>query len=293
MGITRFKVISGSSITFAASQTNQEFWGENWALALGGQDISGTLFHGANISGVGTATSRPKFEHCRINGSTLPECNMYICGFSGAQTFSAAGDYHFYDCYSEVAGVTTPSIDVGAAVGNTNLNLRRYSGGMEFKNLGQTGTDNVSVEGMGQIILNANCVGGTVAIRGNFTLEDNSATTTVSQDARIDKEQIAAGVLDEVTSGHTTAGTVGEVFNNQQLAIVTGAAVAGTLTTTAMTTDLTETTDDHYNGRVIIWTTGALKGQATDITGYTGSTKLLAFTAVTEAPSAADEFIIV
>lgn len=75
--------------------------------------------------------------------------------------------------------------------------------------------------------------------------------------------------------------------------IVVGAAIAGTLSTTAMTTNLTEATDDHLNGRIVIWTSGALNQQATDITDYNGTTKMLTFTAVTEAPTAGDTFIIV
>jgi hypothetical protein len=75
--------------------------------------------------------------------------------------------------------------------------------------------------------------------------------------------------------------------------IVEGAAAAGTLSTTEMTTTLTEATDDHYNGRIIIWTSGVLANQATDITDYDGATKKLTFTAVTEAPAAADTFVIV
>ncbi len=75
--------------------------------------------------------------------------------------------------------------------------------------------------------------------------------------------------------------------------IVIGAAAAGTLSTTQMTTDLTEVTDDHYNGRIIIWTSGVLINQATDITDYDGGTKMFTYTAVTEAPSAADTFVIV
>ncbi len=74
--------------------------------------------------------------------------------------------------------------------------------------------------------------------------------------------------------------------------IIIGAAEAGTLTTEIMTTDLTESTDDHYNGRIIIWTSGVLIGQATDILDYLGSTGQLTYTAVTEAPTAADTFVI-
>lgn len=100
--------------------------------------------------------------------------------------------------------------------------------------------------------------------------------------------EIADGVWDEAKSGHTTQGTYGENF----VQMISASAVTGTLSTTQMTTDLTETTDDHYNGRTIVWTTGNLAGQATDITDYTGSTKLLTFTAVTEAPANGDDFII-
>ena len=75
--------------------------------------------------------------------------------------------------------------------------------------------------------------------------------------------------------------------------IVTGAAAAGTLSTTQMTTDLTEATNDHYNGRILIWTSGALKDQATDITDYDGPTKRFTYTAITEAPVAGDSFVIV
>lgn len=75
--------------------------------------------------------------------------------------------------------------------------------------------------------------------------------------------------------------------------IVDGVVEAGTLSTTQMSTDLGEATNDHYNGRIIIWTSGVLENQATDITDYVGVDGVLTFTAVTEAPSAADTFIIV
>ena len=75
--------------------------------------------------------------------------------------------------------------------------------------------------------------------------------------------------------------------------MVLGAAITGTLSTTEMSTDLTETTNNHYNGRVIIWKSGVLTDQATNITGYDGTTKVLTFTATTEAPANTDTFIIV
>ena len=63
--------------------------------------------------------------------------------------------------------------------------------------------------------------------------------------------------------------------------------------TTEMTTDLSESTNSHYVGRVVIWTSGALTGQASPITAYTGTGGKLGYTEVTEAPSADDTFVIV
>lgn len=76
------------------------------------------------------------------------------------------------------------------------------------------------------------------------------------------------------------------------LGIVKGAC-EGSPTTTVMQTDLTETTDDHYIGRVVVFTSGDAAGEATDITDYTGSTGTLTVTAITTAPAATDTFVIV
>ena len=75
--------------------------------------------------------------------------------------------------------------------------------------------------------------------------------------------------------------------------LVTGTATGTPTTTTMADSALTEVTDDHYNGRVIIWRTGALKHQATDITSYDGTTKTFTFTATTNAASAGDAYVIV
>lgn len=74
---------------------------------------------------------------------------------------------------------------------------------------------------------------------------------------------------------------------------VSAEAASGTLSTTQMTTNLTETTDDHYNGRHVIWITGDLAGQESSISDYDGTSKMLTYDAVTEAPSDGDEFVIV
>ena len=66
-------------------------------------------------------------------------------------------------------------------------------------------------------------------------------------------------------------------------------------TTEFQADDITEATADHYNGRIVIFTSGVLAGQATDITDYAavGGIGQFTVTAMTEAPANNDTFIIV
>jgi len=67
----------------------------------------------------------------------------------------------------------------------------------------------------------------------------------------------------------------------------------GTPSTTTLQTDLAETQDDIYIGRVIIITSGNARGEATDITDYTGASGTLEVTALANAPAATDTFILI
>lgn len=66
-------------------------------------------------------------------------------------------------------------------------------------------------------------------------------------------------------------------------------------TTEFETSNIVEATADHFNDRVVIFTAGALKNQAKDITDYSlsGGRGHFTVSALTEAPSDGDRFIIV
>lgn len=74
---------------------------------------------------------------------------------------------------------------------------------------------------------------------------------------------------------------------------ITGAVVAGTLSITQATTDLPDVTNNVYNGRLVIFTSGPLIRQAGSISAYNGGIKLLTFSAMTQVPNIGDTFIIV
>jgi len=82
-----------------------------------------------------------------------------------------------------------------------------------------------------------------------------------------------------------------------------GTIVTGTVDTTAFTAtttilesdDITTAAADHYNGRIILFTSGTLQNQATDITDYelNGGRGKFTYTAVTSAPADDVTFVIV
>jgi hypothetical protein len=75
--------------------------------------------------------------------------------------------------------------------------------------------------------------------------------------------------------------------------MVRGVVAAGTLTTTAFTTNLTNTSANAYRGRSVLFATGDLAGQGGVISEYDPATGKLTVTgAFTEAPAAADVFVI-
>ena len=71
------------------------------------------------------------------------------------------------------------------------------------------------------------------------------------------------------------------------------AVCEGSPTTSVIQTDLAETTDDHYIGRVAIFIDGAGAYQASDIVDYVGSTGTITVTTMTTAPSSGDALVII
>ena len=106
-----------------------------------------------------------------------------------------------------------------------------------------------------------------------------------------DKLQVDVTQLNGVTNAATRLG-----LSANQIIPGTVDNTSHTPTTTEFEADdVTEATADHYNGRVVLFTSGALAGQATLIEDYvlTGSNGHFTVTALTEAPSNNDTFIIV
>jgi hypothetical protein len=139
-----------------------------------------------------------------------------------------------------------------------------------------------------------------VTFTGNF--DSITGLNLVTIDTSSDTSFYALGsryvvVIDSgFVAGISVVGAVVAAFTLSALAfgvtaMVVGAVASGA-TLTEIPTTLTETTNDHYNGRYLTFTSGALLGQSSDITDYNGSNKNIYVTALTEAPDQGVTFVI-
>ena len=326
--LSRFEILPGSAITLPASSTNRQFLGLQYTIALNSADIDNSTFDGASsVTGIATTGSSnpPFFTLCAIGAVTLPPSGFFQCAFFGVMTIGIAGGTFTIGGSATTLGLTL-TIDYGSGLNSSEVFVQSWGGGViEIQNAGAgTGTYVLKLNGEGDLTVNANCSDTTnIDLHGNIELTNNSAITSITKNSNYDLTTIlsdstafqgadvAAILVDTVniqsrlpaalSSGNMKCdalaiSTSAEAADNLEASaetIVIGAAETGTLSTTVMTTNLTEATDDHYNGRIIIWTSGVLQDQATDITDYSGTNGTLTFTAVTEAPSNTDSFIIV
>lgn len=123
---------NGSTVTLSGDTLNKNFVGNNWILVLGGQNISGSYFKGASVTGIASGTTEVSFEDCHFGACTLPPGTYIRCGFGDADglvTAASAGEYVFKDCYSIVAGSGTPDFTFAGKGAATGINNRGWFGG--------------------------------------------------------------------------------------------------------------------------------------------------------------------
>jgi hypothetical protein len=105
----------------------------------------------------------------------------------------------------------------------------------------------------------------------------------------------ADAVWDEAYSGHTTAGSFGKLLDTLRKAnYVTEGSVAagGTPTTTVFRTNLTEPTGT-FDNQTLLFISGDLAGESAPIEAYSVTNGQITLgDALTQAPTAADEFVI-
>jgi hypothetical protein len=197
--LREFHLAIGSTLTLIGDATGMSAFGQLWSIELEEQIITAAHVTGAHIDGIsGAGSFNTEYIQCNLNTCSLTPFEASQCRLSSNLTLLTTGStptYTLDNCYSAIAGTNTPSIDFGIAGTAKALNMRHYSGGIEIENM-QDG-DTMSLEGDGQLVLNANCDGGIIAVRGNFTVTDNSGNVTLSDDARF----AAKSQIDNIEDG--------------------------------------------------------------------------------------------
>ncbi len=174
LGLPDFHIFIGSSITLAESTVNESYFGDNWTLALGGQDIDGAQFTGANVSGndTGSNSTAPIFNKCMMGSNTLGKHELHNCELTGDIVLQEAANYVWDGCYSDTG---TPSVDFQSAAETKNLACSHWSGDLEVKNLGAgSGTHVMKIEGDGKLTVASTSTGGALNVRGAMRMVDNS-----------------------------------------------------------------------------------------------------------------------
>lgn len=234
--------------------------------AAGGATGQGMTLVGGGTSGIGLSVSAS-------NG-----IGMFVDGGGDSSIYLAVNAGPGGVLEGDITGSLSGSVgSVTGAVGSVTGAVGSVTGSVGGNVTGSVGS----------VLGGINTTGGTIT-----TLD----ALDTAQDTQHSTTQAATTAIKAVTDALTAAAAA-------KLATSAGTMVTGTVdnsahtpTTTEFEADnITEATADHYNGRIIIFTSGALTGQATDITDYalSGANGHFTVTALTEAPANNDTFIII
>ena len=209
-------------------------------------------------------------------------------------------------CAAGVSGVLVHGVATGMVIIGCYINLTPVP--VDVRQWLGTAAATPTVAGVPEVDL-THVAGATTDVSAMATntaaiLVDTGTTLQAELDGiQADTEDIQARLPAALTAGGNIKAdalaisgdtTVADNLEASAETIVTFAVVDDVAnSTTTFLTDLTEATNDHYNGRVLIFRTGALAGQATDISDYDGTTKFVTVTALTEEPAAGDLAVIV
>jgi hypothetical protein len=216
IGLSRFEIGARSALAFEEDMDGWLFNGRNYSIDFAGYDSNSLFIQGATVTGELTASGSVGMILCRLSdGCTLPSGGYSQCTLPGDITL--AGSFYLFDqCVSVVAGTASPSIDLGS-VGNQSINFRHFSGGIRVVNLGTNGTDNMSLEGFGQLIIDStsDAASSTIAVRGLFDITDEVAggfSGTLSDEARFDTQQVWGFALENARTANEVMNVISAVL---------------------------------------------------------------------------------
>ena len=122
-----------------------------------------------------------------------------------------------------------------------------------------------------------------------------SYSTRTITSGGITPAEVASAVWDATLNSYNSAGTTGKALRQLKEGVISKDAEVSDSSATASTfvTNLTESVDDYYHDKVMVFISGNLIGQARHIESYNGTTKAITTSQpFTSAPNNASEFLI-
>jgi hypothetical protein len=186
-------VTSGGTTITPINLTNTQWYGAS-------PTVSEIRIETTPLYTPGTTFNRMNINGLLSGNTTFNDCAIEVDGFQGIANNCglngnigiASGDnlnVTFRDCFSLVAGTTTPNIDF-SQLSNSGASFRGYNGGLQINNFGQG--NNLSLDiSTGNVVLDSSCTGGTIVVRGLANLIDNSTSgCTVITNGLLDPSDI-------------------------------------------------------------------------------------------------------
>ncbi len=220
-GFPKFFIENSTSLSLSADYSGFLFFGQSKSTTLitlePQADITGAEFRNASIQGV------------LDGGNTLLDCNIlditYVDGFiekciiNSTITLSGTGQANILDCYSGVAGLSTPVLDFGGS--GSSLAMRNYDGGLTVMN--KTGPEPASLDfHSGQLIMHNSVTNGEIVIRGSCVWQNKDS---YAGGANVTDEAFGADVIADAIKEITIDGVNFDVAMGDLIAMAKGRIV--------------------------------------------------------------------
>lgn len=217
LGLKKYCILNNSSLTLAA-QTESWIWqgvGHENTINLGSQDCDNSVFFGLTITGIQGGNGKIHLRDCDISNLHDFDGEALNCWLIDSLVMDNNSEAYLGNCFSAVAGNGTPAIDFHIA--SNNISMRNYSGGINIINM--SSNDNLSLEGNGQLIVDATCSNASITVRGNFTITDNGSGTVITKDAAFSRQEADLWIWSNADTTHVDSSDVGVWLVNNNTAL--------------------------------------------------------------------------
>jgi hypothetical protein len=266
-GFQLFHVVNDLTLSAIDYSDGHTFQGtssqDNVTLTIqAGANVNNCVFKNMTISG--TLDNGNRLVGCLLNSITSFDGFMENCGFNATITLGGSSQTTMIDCYSNVAGSSTPFISIGTG---SALAMRGYEGGIELTN--KISTDACSIDmDSGHFKVASSCTAGTITVRGNAKLTNNTGGSIVNASDLLVPSRLTnlQYLVESLRPGHVGTGDVwywdpyggddSSDGKSKEFALQTWAAVDAALT--------------DYNHDIVV----CIAGNPSGTTTYTDPVKL-------------------